>query len=133
MLHHIHPIMVFVCTRHLTLLASELGICSNFKEKFRRNATNHFITCLLFRSPVRGVALPKPASEALDMADHAIAVLEPRQPAERTVTEHPEGIHREELVSQIALMLVEARREKCLHLFLVIGCLCPKAGANLLD
>ena len=95
MLHHIHPIMVFVCTRHLTLLASELGICSNFKEKFRRNATNHFITCLLFGSPVRGVALPKPASEALHMADHAIAVLEPRQPAERTVTEHPEGIHRE--------------------------------------
>ena len=50
-------------------------------------------TYLLLGAPVRGVALPEPARIPFHMADHAVAVREPGQPAEGTVAEHPQGIH----------------------------------------
>ena len=54
---------------------------------------------------MRGVALPEPASIPLDMADHAIAVREPGQPAEGTVAKYPQGIHQDESFVTISTAL----------------------------
>ena len=47
---------------------------------------------LSLSAPVRGVALPEPPRETLDVAQNALAELKARVPAQRTVPEHPERV-----------------------------------------